>query len=174
MANKFPAAMELPEYTIRLVEPNDEAEIHSLFESDPGYFEVNQGAPASEVQSLVAALPEGKDYGDKFAYAFFDGDDALAAVIDLVRDYPQNGIWFLGLLFVAPWTRNVGLGTRILDAIFAHVTQQGGCAVRLGVVRGNIRARALYERMAFRFLYDNEVTRSNGSVANVDVLERTL
>jgi uncharacterized protein len=82
--------MELPEYTIRLVEPNDEAEIQSLFESDPEYFEIAQGAPPgpAEAQSLITALPEGKDYGDKFVYTVFDCHGALAAAIDLIRGYP--------------------------------------------------------------------------------------
>ena len=137
--------MKLPEYTIRLVEPNDEAEIQSLFESDPEYFEIAQGAPPGPAgaQSLITALPEGKDYGDKFVYTVFDCHGALAAAIDLIRGYPQNGFWFLGLLFVAPWTRNIGLGTRILDTICAHVKQQGGHALRLSVVRGNVRARPI-------------------------------
>ena len=168
--------MKLPEYTIRLVEPNDEAEIQSLFESDPEYFEIAQGAPPgpAEAQSLITALPEGKDYGDKFVYTVFDCDGALAAAIDLIRGYPQNGFWFLGLLFVAPWTRNIGLGTRILDTICAHVKQQGGHALRLSVVRGNVRARALYERLEFHFIYERQRTQPNGFTVKVDVLERTL
>ncbi len=46
--------------------------VQSLFESDHGYFEINQGTPASEAQSLFTDLPEGKDCGDKFAYSIFD------------------------------------------------------------------------------------------------------
>jgi RimJ/RimL family protein N-acetyltransferase len=168
--------MELSEYAIRLAAPNDAAEIQSLFESDPGYFEIAQGGPPSptEAQSLITALPEGKDYGDKFVYEVFDRHGALAAVVDLIRGYPQNGFWFLGLLFVAPWTRNIGLGTRILDTICAHVKRQGGHALRLGVVRENVRARALYERTQFHFIYDRERTQPNGFTVMVDVLERKL
>jgi len=168
--------MYLPEYTIRLVEPKDEAKLQSLFQSDPGYFEMVQGAPPgpAEAQSLVTALPEAKDYGDKFVYGVFDSHGALVAAIDLIRDYPEKSVWFLGLLFVAPWRRNIGLGRRILDAICAHVKRQGGRALRLGVVRGNVRARALYERLEFRFVYDRERSQSNGSADKIDVLERTL
>jgi hypothetical protein len=42
--------------------------------------------------------------------------------------------------FVARWTRNLGLGTCILNAIVTDAKQQGGDAVRLGVVRANVRA----------------------------------
>jgi RimJ/RimL family protein N-acetyltransferase len=168
--------MELPEYTIHVVEPNDVAEIQSLFESDPDYFEIAEGAPpgSSAAEDLITALPEGKDYSDKFVYTVFDGHGDLAAAIDLIRGYPENGIWFLGLLFVAPWTRNIGLGTRIIEAICAHVKQQGGHAIRLSVVRGNFRARALYERKEFHFIYEGERTHTNAFAVMVDVFERKL
>ena len=168
--------MELPGYIIRSVELNDASEIQSLFQSDPSYFEIVQGARPgpSEAQSLVTTLPKGKDHSDKFVYIIFDRHGALAAVIDLIRGYPESGFWFLGLLFVAPWTRNIGLGTLIIDAICAHVKQEGGHAVRLGVVRGNVRARALYERKEFHFIYESERTETNGFTVTVDVLERAL
>jgi ribosomal protein S18 acetylase RimI-like enzyme len=168
--------MELPEYMIRSVEPNDTAEIQSLFESDPSYFELVPGAPPgpSEAQSLVSALPKGKGHRDKFVYAVFDSHGTIAAVIDLIRGYPESDVWFLGLLFVAPWTRNIGLGSRIIDAICANVKQRGGRAIRLGVVRGNVRARTLYERNEFHFICESERTETNGFTVMVDVLERTL
>jgi ribosomal protein S18 acetylase RimI-like enzyme len=172
--------MHLPDHTIRLIAPHDAVQLQSLLESDPGYFEIVQGAPPgpAEAQSLVTALPEGKDYGDKFVYVVFDRqgarESALAAAIDLIRGYPENGVWYLGLLFVAPSARNVGLGTRLLDAACAHVKREGGHALRLGAVRGNVRARALYERNEFRFIYERERTQPNGFAVLVDVLERTL
>ena len=50
--------MELAEYAIGLIEPNDGAMVQSVFESDHGYCEINQGTPASETQSLFTDLPE--------------------------------------------------------------------------------------------------------------------
>ena len=75
----------------------------------------------------------------------------MTALIDLVRAYPDDKTWFLGRFLVAPVSRNVGFGTRSLHAIFAETKQHGGRAVRLGVVRGNVRACALYDRVRFHF-----------------------
>jgi hypothetical protein len=36
------------------------------------------------------------------------------------------------------------------------------------------RARALYERLEFHFIYEIERTQTNGFTVKVDVLERTL
>ena len=82
--------------------------------------------------------------------------------------------WFLGFLVVVPDNRNMGLGSHLLEAICAHVKQGGGAAIRLGVVRENLRARALYDRTGFRFLYERERTHANGLTGTIDVLERTL
>ena len=70
-------------------------------------------------------------------------------------------------------TRAVRL-TGLLDAIFAEIKRQGGRAVRLGVARGNVRARALYDRIGFHFIYERERVYPNGFMATIDVLERPL
>jgi ribosomal protein S18 acetylase RimI-like enzyme len=66
------------------------------------------------------------------------------------------------------------LGTRALEAICAHVRQQGGHALRLGVVREHLRARALYDRTGFHFLYERLRSLPNGFKVTIDVLERGL
>jgi diamine N-acetyltransferase len=168
--------VELAEYTIRLMTRDDEAQVQALFESDPDYFRLVQGAPPGpvEAKALLDELPEGKQYPDKFVYTLFDRDGALAVVIDLLRGYPNDEIWYLGLIFVAPMRRDMGLGTRVLDAICTHVKQQGGHAVRLGVDRRNVRARALYDRAGFHFIYERERAYANGFKSIIDVLERAL
>jgi ribosomal protein S18 acetylase RimI-like enzyme len=166
----------LREYSVRLAVSADEVRLQALFESDPDYFEVTQGTPprSTEASDLLSDLPEGKNYCDKFVYAIFDRDNALAALVDLVRAYPDDKTWFLGLIFVAPASRNAGLGTRLLHAIFAEIKQHGGRAVRLGVARGNARARALYDRIGFHFIYERERIYPNGFRPTIDVLERPL
>jgi RimJ/RimL family protein N-acetyltransferase len=156
--------------------PEDEARLQSLFEADPDYFKIAEGAPPgpAAANGLLSDLPQGKEYRDKFDYAVTDRDGALVAVIDLLRGYPEDKIWFLGLLFIAPANRNKGLGTRALEAIFAHVQKQGGSALRLGVVRGNVKARALYDRMGFQFIRESERACANGFTVVIDVLERGL
>jgi ribosomal protein S18 acetylase RimI-like enzyme len=168
--------LELCKYTVRLAEPNDEPQIQALFESDPDYFRLVQGAPPGPVEAkdLFNELPEGKDHRDKFIYIGFDRHSALAVVIDLLRNYPNDETWFVGLIFVAPERRDMGLGTRLIDAICEHVKDQGGHAVCLGVDRRNIHARALYERTGFHFIYERERAYASGFKSIIDVLERAL
>ena len=167
--------VHLREYSVRLAESGDEARLQALLESDPDYFELIGAAPRpTEAKEQLRNLPEGKKYDDKFVYVIFDHDDAPIALIDLVRAYPDAETWFLGLLFVAPERRNMGLGTHLLEAIFAEIKQQGGRALRLGVARGNVRARALYERVGFRFVCEREWVHPSGFTVVIDALERPL
>jgi ribosomal protein S18 acetylase RimI-like enzyme len=168
--------MQLTNYTFRVVGPDDEAQLQALLESDSDFFKIANDKPPGpgEAKSLLNDLPEAKGNYGKFVYAVFDHSGALVAVFDLVRGYPDDRTWFLGFLFVAPDNRNMGLGSHLLEAIGAHVKQSGGAAIRLGVVRENLRARALYDRTGFRFLYERERAHANGLTGIIDVLERAL
>jgi GNAT superfamily N-acetyltransferase len=167
--------MELGEYPIRLMSSEDEAQLQALFELDPDYFKLVEGAPPgpTAAKDHFGGLPDGKEYCDKFDYGVFDSNGALIAVIELVRGYPNDEIWFLGLLFVAPASRSKGLGSRLLEAICAHVGQRAGLAIRLCMVR-NGRARALYDRAGFRFICEHERACANGFTVKLDILERAL
>ncbi|OYW60720.1 MAG: N-acetyltransferase [Rhodobacterales bacterium 32-66-7] len=45
--------------------------------------------------------------------------------------------------------RSRGVGTRLLEALYAEATARGHAAIRLDVIDGNWRARALYARHGF-------------------------
>jgi ribosomal protein S18 acetylase RimI-like enzyme len=168
--------VELRQHSVRLMESNDEAQVRALLESDPDFFMSTQGAPPgpTDALGLLNEMPEGKELSDKFVYVVFNRDGVLSAVIDLLRGYPKDDIWYLGLIFVAPASRGLGLGTRAIEAICAHVRQQGGHALRLGVVREHLRARALYDRTGFHFLCERVRFPPNGFKVLIIVLERDL
>ena len=53
-------------------------------------------------------------------------------------------------LFVSPNLRSRGVGSRLLDAAERLVNQKGYSQIGLGVDAGNARARALYNRRAYK------------------------
>jgi hypothetical protein len=82
------------------MERNDEAQVRALLESDPDFFMSTQGAPPRLIDalSLLNEIPEGKQLSDKFVYVVFNRNGDLSAVIDLLRGYPKDDIWYLGLI----------------------------------------------------------------------------
>lgn len=96
-----------------------------------------------------------------------DGALVGGTLRDMARVYGWSGaVWRVGLLallerdtenvrflmdgiFVAPEARGRGVGTELLEAVAAEARRRGYAEVRLDVVEGNDRARALYEREGF-------------------------
>lgn len=95
------------------------------------------------------------------------GSFAGGTMTDLTEVYGQTGSLWRGMLLrglsdegdadlflldglcVADWARGRGVGTALLDAICLEARARGYTAVRLDVIDGNNRARALYERTGF-------------------------
>lgn len=100
-------------------------------------------------------------------YKTISGSFAGGSWADLVAVYGRWGgrwrgavLWTLGReidndrflvdgLCVAPGHRGAGVGSRLLAALYAEAAACGYRAIRLDVVRDNLRARALYERQGF-------------------------
>jgi GNAT superfamily N-acetyltransferase len=165
--------MQLDGYVVRRTIAADEACIQQLFEADPEYFEIVHGAPPgpAEFQSLLTELAPGKTYDDKFVYSVLSGDEKICAVADMVRNYPEDGIWFVGLLFVARDRRGAGLGTRLVEAICGHIAAHDGHAVRIAVAKNHRNAMQFWARAGFRSLYIAERERAPAAPLTLDVME---
>lgn len=120
------------------------------FERCSDYFESVLGHPPgpAERQSTFIALPEGKTYEDKFTFVFlFEGK--VVGDLDLIRDYPEPGEWWLGILLLDPSIRSMGLGRDILEAFSSWVAANGGRAIRLAVASRNTEALRFWLKLGF-------------------------
>lgn len=162
--------LELPDHDIRRATDADVPAIQALFELDPAYFEIKNGAPPrpTEARRLMGLLPPGPSLDHKHLLVI---DDARTGVLDIVDGYPDATTWFLGAIFLAPAARGRGLGERLLDALARTTRQAGGTALRLVVSVQNPRARRLYDRCGFRLISRLTQTSWNGSLHQVDMLE---
>ena len=139
-------------YTLRYLTEDDGAAIQQLCERCDDYFDLITGLPpgSAEAQSLFIALPEGSGYEDKALLGVFMApDDTLIGVIDIVRDAPELGEWWLGALLLDPAHRNHGLGTRLVAALEAWMAAQGARSVRVSVLEQNTRALAFWQRQGY-------------------------
>jgi GNAT superfamily N-acetyltransferase len=168
--------MQLDGHVIRAAVADDEAAAQTLFEADPNYFEIVEGAPAgsAEFQNTITELAPGKSYEDKFVFCVLNTDGNVVAVIDILRDYPEDGIWFVGLVFVAREQRGQGLGSRLVEAICTHVAMQGGNAARIAVADKNTDAMRFWERAGFAALYSAKRERAQSTPLLLHVMERAL
>jgi RimJ/RimL family protein N-acetyltransferase len=111
---------------------------------------------------VFAALPPGKEQASKLVLGI-EADGGLIGILDAIRDYPEPGVWFLGLLLLRPEQRTRGLGAKVYEAFSEWAFAQGCDVIRLGVVSQNARAEAFWKRLGFQ-----EVTRQPMQFAGKD------
>ena len=65
-------------------------------------------------------------------------------------DWRDGWIWWIQSVYVHPDSRGHGVFGRLYRYIEAHAAESGVRAVRLYVLQGNARARAIYEKLGMR------------------------
>jgi len=159
---------------ITLASPADAPRLQRLFERCSDYFELHEGCPppADTGEYELAFVPPA---GDLVVLALADDDGALHAMVQLLRDYPQRGLWWIALLVVAPELRGRGVGSALLRQATEMAAAQGGTAIRLAVSVRNPRGRRFWEAEGFR---DEgritDVTARSGHVDTVRILSRAV
>ena len=96
----------------------------------------------------MKALPPGKDYKDKYYIGFFQHSQ-LAAVMDLIADYPQKGTAWIGFFAVNIRCQKRGVGTGIISDCAACLKQLGFEKIRPGIDKGNTQSRAFWTKNRF-------------------------
>ena len=147
-----PLPMLGADYALRYLTEDDGAAIQQLCERCDDYFDLITGLPpgSAEAQSLFVALPAGSGYEDKAVLGVFRAsDDRLIGVIDIVRDAPEPGEWWLGALLLDPAHRNHGLGARLVQTMEAWMAALGAQSVRVSVLEQNTRALAFWQRHGY-------------------------
>ncbi len=68
---------------------------------------------------------------------------------NVVSDLLATGVWHLGLFIVATRLHGSGAAVLLYDRLEAWMGASGAQWLRLGVVRGNVRAERFWERRAY-------------------------
>jgi GNAT superfamily N-acetyltransferase len=99
-------------------------------------------------EDLIVEVPPDHPLRDKLVIGVWT-DQGLTAVIDLLRHFPEDHAWYLGLLLVAPEARGQGLGGRLVEALAAWISAEGGRSIRLAVQDQNPDALRFWAAMGF-------------------------
>ncbi|MDP2012553.1 MAG: GNAT family N-acetyltransferase [Phenylobacterium sp.] len=99
-------------------------------------------------EALLTDAPPDHPLRDKFVIGAWT-DRGLTATVELLRDFPERHVWYLGLLLVAPEARGQRLGERILAAVKSWIISQDGRAVRLIVQDQNPAALRFWLAQGF-------------------------
>jgi GNAT superfamily N-acetyltransferase len=139
-------------FRVRPLTATDAASVQAFLMACDDYAVMLTGKPheADAAAQVFAALPPDKTAADKFVLAIDAPDRPLIGLIDAIRDYPEPGVWFLGLMLLRPDERSQGTGEKVYAAFAEWVFGQDGDIVRLGVVKQNERALAFWTKAGFQ------------------------
>jgi RimJ/RimL family protein N-acetyltransferase len=162
-------------YRTKLLTFSDLSALQDMLEKCADYMELVYGSPTSsnEAEMLVASLPPDKSLDDKYIIGIFDKTMQLVGFVDAVKDYPEAGDWWVGLVLLAPNSRGRGIGSQLYRAFESWIEGQGAQRVYLGVIEANPRAHAFWERLGFERVEKRQSTEE--SVAHpVWVMRRVI
>lgn len=139
------------QYSVRKLEPDDLERIYALSRENKTFYQYHPPFVTREsILEDMEALPPGKNYDDKFYLGFFDGD-TLAAVMDLILDYPRETVAFIGLFMMNRDLQGRGIGTGIIQDCAAYLASLGYRSIQLGIDKGNPQSEAFWRKNGFHF-----------------------
>jgi ribosomal protein S18 acetylase RimI-like enzyme len=125
------------------------------------FFELIEGAPASEMTAAEILRPLADEYARGTKHVFgIHADGEVIAVAELLQGHPTATDWYIGLLLVDPTHRRIGIGRRFASAILNWIVDNGGAAVRLVVQQQNSAAATFWMRQGFEV--ENEIFTRTG------------
>jgi GNAT superfamily N-acetyltransferase len=98
---------------------------------------------------LLDERPEEAPDVEKLVLGLYDGP-CLVGVVDLLKDFPAPGVWYLGLLLIEPARRRAGIGAALVAALGDWIASQGGRALRLVVLDQNAAGHRFWARQGFQ------------------------
>ena len=98
----------------------------------------------------------------------------LIGVLDVMRWYPDEATWWIGLLLLVPNIRSQGLGTKVFEGFTEYVKMSGSKAIMLGVVAENERAYQFWSKMDFEFIRETEPQQFGNKTQTVRIMLRKL
>ena len=136
-------------FSVRRLTAADAAAMLALAEKNTVYYRYHRpGASLEDMREGLTALPDGKTAADKYYVGFFDGE-TLAALLDLVLDYPDAGTAFIGLFMLDTAYQGHGIGSEILSEAAALLARSGCRKLRLAIDKGNPQSEAFWTKNGF-------------------------
>lgn len=156
-------------YAVRTLINEDIEEIYELLSKNVLYYEycppfvTRQG-----ILDDMRALPPDKTIEDKYYVGFYK-NEKLIAVMDLIDNYPDKDIAYIGFFMTDVSMQNKGLGTEIIRDLCKYLASEEYQSVRLAWVKGNPQAKHFWLKNNFTPIME---TKSN--VADKVILAEKL
>ena len=149
------------QYRVKRIREEDISAVYKLAKSNSKYYEYMRSVPTREsLTEVITTLPDGTAPGDKHFVGFYNEDDVLVAVLDLITGYPGADDAFIGWLMVDGEMQGRGIGSGIFADVRAAMKAAGYDFMALAVIKENEEALKFWKEQGFRI--DKETVSSDG------------
>lgn len=128
----------------------DAPDVASLYSRCADYFLLQDGAvpTLADAHELFTDVPPEKDARDQTVLGWKEADD-LYAIAAILRDYPQDGAWYLGFMIVDAVQRGRGVGRSIYLKVEDWAAARGATEIRLAVLEANGAGERFWRSLGF-------------------------
>jgi ribosomal protein S18 acetylase RimI-like enzyme len=168
--------IEFHDYSVCRLTLRDTQAIQILLEECQDYMLLVDGHPAGTdaAERLLQEMPPEILPDNKFMFGIMHPIKGLVGLLETIRGYPEEAVWWIGLLLIAPESRSQGLGQKIFSGFVEYIKADGGKAIMLGVVEENERAYLFWNRMGFELVRKTEPRQSGDKTQTVSIMGRVI
>jgi len=138
------------QYKVRKITESDITAVYRLAKTNRRYYRYLGRIPTREsLTEIISEVPEGASVKCKHFVGFYDEDDRLVAVMDLITGYPESDDAFIGWLMVDGDMQGRGVGSGIFADVRAAMKAAGYDYMSLAVIKKNEEAVKFWKGQGF-------------------------
>ena len=148
------------QFNVKRITEGDIGDVYNLCRNNRHYYHLMRTRPTRKaLTEVITDFPDGKGGESKYFCGFYDNDDNLVAVLDLIIGHPDEKSAYIGWFMVDAELQGIGIGSGIFADLRAALSAQGFENVRLTVLAENTEAIDFWTNQGF--IMDGEGTPEN-------------
>ena len=168
---QFDIGMLSSEFAVRRITEAEISEVYRLCRENRRYYRNLKTKPTLRgLTEVISEVPEGTAPEAKHFVGFYDGEERLTAILDLITGYPEDDDAFIGWFMVDAAMQGQGIGSQIFADVRAAMSGQGFDFLSVGVSKENSDAIDFWQKQGFAF--SGKEIEWNGR--NVALMERSI
>jgi GNAT superfamily N-acetyltransferase len=172
----LPGLFPIPGLSTLLLEESHLPAVQHLLEQCSEFNQLVSGedVPPGAAREEYEELPPGRDMKDKYMLGFFSQGE-LVGLVDCLRNYPEEGCWWIGLFLLSPAVRGKGFGRQMIRAFEGWVRQDFNAGrVGLGVVEENRDGYQFWEHVGYTQIDKRPPRRFGCKMQSIFIFQRKL
>ncbi len=140
------------EYAVRRITEREIADVYRLCRENRRYYRYMKTKPTLRgLTEVISEVPSGSAPENKHFVGFYDNDENLTAILDLITGYPEGDDAFIGWFMVDAKRQGAGVGSQLFADLRAAMKAQGYDRLSLAVLPENTEAIAFWQKQGFAF-----------------------